>query len=86
MKKMVGIIHPFDINQTFYIYEDQNKIETIETQIDQIPEVVLKLSNTYNIYQVDLVGTRHFVEGIIKNIKEKENTQYNENKIIIKCI
>lgn len=86
MKKIIGIIHPFDINQIFYVYDDENKVETIETQIENIPEIVLKLSSTYNINQIDLTGAKHFTEGIVKQIQEKEINKYNENKLIIKCI
>lgn len=86
MKKIIGIIHPFDINQTFYVYDDEDKLETIETQMENIPDVVLKLASTYNIDQVDLTGTRRFTEKIVKQIQEKEINKYNENKLIIKCI
>ena len=70
MKKIIGIIHPFDIYQTFYVYEDGN----------------IELSRTYDVYQVDLSGAEHFAKGIIKQIQEKEITKYNENKLTIKCI
>ena len=35
---------------------------------------------------MDLSGAEHFTKGIIKQIKEKEFTRYNENKLNIKCI
>jgi hypothetical protein len=44
------------------------------------------LSQTYDVYQVDLSGAQHFTKGLIKQIQEKEITKYNENKLIIKCI
>jgi len=44
MKKIIGIIHPFDIYQTFYVYEDGNKLEITYTKIDDIPDTVLELS------------------------------------------
>lgn len=86
MRKIIGIIHPFDMYQTFYVYEDGKKLETIQTRVTDIPDTIFELSRAYNVYQVDLSGAEHFSEGIIKQIQEKENTKYNENKLTIKCI
>ena len=86
MKKIIGIIHPFDIYQTFYVYEDGNKLEIIQTKINDIPDIILQLSHTYDVYQVDLSGAERFIKGIIKKIQEKEFTKYNENKLNIRCI
>ena len=86
MKKIIGIIHPFDTYQTFYVYEDGNKLEITQVKIDDIPNAILELSHTYNTYQVDLSGAKHFIKGIIRQIQEKEIAKYNENKLTIKCI
>ena len=86
MKKIIGIIHPFDIYQTFYVYEDGNKLEIIQTKMNDIPDIILQLSHTYDVYQVDLSGAERFIKGIIKKIQEKEFTKYNENKLNIRCI
>ena len=86
MKKIIGIIHPFDMYQTFYVYEDGNKLEVVHTKMNDISDTIFELSNTYNVYQVDLSGAKHFSERIIKEIQEKEFIKYNENKLIIKCI
>lgn len=40
MKKIIGIIHPFDIYQTFYVYEDGNKLEIVQTKMDDIPDTI----------------------------------------------
>ncbi len=86
MKKIIGIIHPFDIYQTFYVYQDGNKLEIVQTKVKDIPDTIFELSQTYDVYQVDLSGAQHFTKGLIKQIQEKEITKYNENKLIIKCI
>ena len=86
MKKIIGIIHPFDIYQTFYVYQDDNKLEDIQIKINEIPETIFELSRIYDVYQVDLSGSEQFIQKIIKQIQEKEITKYNENKLIIKCI
>lgn len=86
MKKIIGIIHPFDIYQTFYVYQDGNKLEVVQTKVKDIPDTIFELSQTYDVYQVDLSGAQNFTKGLIKQIQEKEITKYNENKLIIKCI
>ena len=86
MKKIIGIIHPFDMYQTFYVYEDGNKLEIAQVRINEIPDTILELSKTYDVHQVDLSGSTHFTKGIINQIKEKEITKYNENKLIITSI
>ncbi len=86
MKKIIGIIHPFDAYQTFYVYEDGNKLEVVQTTIENIPDTIFKLSQAYDTYQVDLSGAERFNRGIIKQIKEKESIKYSNNKLIIKSI
>lgn len=86
MKKIVGVIHPFDMYQTFYVYEDGNKLDIVQARINDIPDTVFELSKIYDVYQVDLSGSTHFIKGIINQIKEKENTKYNENKLNIRSI
>lgn len=86
MKKIIGIIHPFDMYQTFFVYEDGNKLQTVQTKVGDIPDTILQLSATYDVYRVDLSGSKHFSKGIIRQIQEKEISRYNENKLIINCI
>ena len=86
MKKIIGIIQPFDIYQTFYVYEDGNKLEIIQTKINDIPKTVLELSAVYDVKQVNLVGAVHFSKGLEKKIKEEELNQYKKNDLIIECI
>ncbi len=86
MKKIIGIIHPFDIYQTFYVYQDGNKLEIVQTKVKDIPDTIFELSQTYDVYQVDLSGAEHFTKGLIKQIQEKEITKYNQNKLMIRCI
>lgn len=86
MKKIIGIIHPFDLKQFFYVYEDGNKVAAMNTTIDKIPEVIYNLSKQYDVYQVNLSGAKHFCNGIIKQVQQIESNKYDENKIVIKCI
>lgn len=86
MRKIIGVIHPFDIYQNFYVYQDGNKIEMTQAKLNDIPETVLELAQLYDVYRVDLSGAKHYAQKIIREIQEKEFTKYNENKLVIKCI
>ena len=41
MRKILGIIHPFDIYQTFYVYENGNKLEIVQARMKDVPSTVL---------------------------------------------
>lgn len=86
MKKIIGIIHPFDIKQTLYVYQDGNKIDAKQISINEIPETIIALSRIYEAYQVDLSGAKHYAKGIVKQIQQLEFTKYQENKLDIKII
>lgn len=86
MKKIIGLIQPFDIYQQFYVYQDGNKIDMMQTKIQDIPDTIFELSQTYDINQIDLSGAKHFTKKIIQQIQAQEITKYSENKLIIKCI
>lgn len=64
MKKIIGIIHPFDIYQTFYVYEDGNKLEATQTKIKDIPDTIFELSHLYNVNEINLSGAKHFAKKI----------------------
>ena len=86
MKKIFGLLQPFDMYQTFSVYEDGNKIEIISVRVGDIPETILDLSRQYDTYQVDLFGAVDFAKGIKKQIQEKEMEKYSVNKLTINCI
>lgn len=86
MKKIIGVFHPFDLYQTFYVYEDSEKLEAVQTKIKDIPETVFKLSEIYNVDKIDIAGTKMFTRGIMKQIREQEILKYNMNKLEIKLV
>jgi len=45
----------------------------------EIPEIILTLARKYNVNQIDLSGSKNYLEGIIKKTKEKELSKYNMN-------
>ena len=41
MKKIIGILRPFDMVKTLYVYENGNKIEMQTTPIEELEEANL---------------------------------------------
>jgi hypothetical protein len=86
MKKIVGIISPFDMKQNFYVYEDGNKVAAATPTISTLNETIFSLSEQYGVSQVDLVGPKQYNKGLVKKFKEAEMAKYNNNKIEINII
>ena len=86
MKKIIGVIYPFDRNQTFYDYQDGNKIKVKQFTLDEIPTEVLTLAKEYDVEEIDLSGAKVFSQKLVQKIKEQELLRYNQNTINIKTI
>ena len=81
MVKIIGSLNPFDLIQTCYVYQNGQNIETAQGKMSEIPEIILTLSKKYNINQIDLSGSKSYLEGIAKKTKEKEISKYNVNTL-----
>ena len=44
MKKIVGIIHPFDLNQTLYVFEDGKSLEVTQATLEDLPITIFNLA------------------------------------------
>ena len=86
MKKIVSIIKPFTINQNIFVYEDGNKIDAISVPLNDIQNILVNTANKYEITEVELIGSKKYLNGIVKKVQEEEITQYKKNKINIKII
>lgn len=86
MKKIIGILRPFDLEQTFYVYENGNKIDMAHPTIEEISDTILSFVEKYNISQVDLTGPKQYSKGISNKIKEAEMSKYNKNSLEINII
>lgn len=86
MKKIIGVIHPFDAQQILYVYENGNKLAFEKVPLDKVPETIFKFSHEYDVNQVNLSGAQVFNKRLVKQIKQQEATKYSTNNLIIKCI
>lgn len=85
-KKIIGILQPFDTKQIIYVYEDNNKIDIVETTMSDFSISVLDLINKYDILDINLAGPKQYTKKIGNDIKEQEITKYNNSQITIKYL
>ena len=86
MKKIIGILRPFDLVKTLYVYENGNKIDMVTAPIEQLDEAILTLCQKYEISRVDLTGPKKYTEGIKSKVEQANVTKYNVNNITINLI
>lgn len=85
-KKIIGLLQPFDLKQNIYVYEDGNKIEIIETKVDNFTSEMLQLINKYKIEDIELAGPKKYTKGIGTKVHEEYIKNYSNNNLNIKYI
>ena len=85
-KKIIGLLQPFDLKQNIYVYEDGNKIEIIETKVDNFTSEMLQLMNKYKIEDIELAGPKKYTKGIGTKVQEEYIKNYSNNNLNIKYI
>lgn len=86
MKKIIGVIKPFEYNQTLLVYEDGNKIDICETSIDNLNNSIFALMDKHNVYKLDFAGPRKYLQGLSNQITEKAKVKYTNQDIEINII
>ena len=86
MKKIVSVIKPFIINQNVFVYEDGNKIDALSVPLDDIQNILINTAIKYEVHDIELIGSKKYLNGIINKVQEEEIKQYNANKLNIKII
>ena len=86
MKKIVSVIKPFVVNQNVFVYEDGNKIDVLSVPLNEIENVLVNTATQYEAYEIELLGSKKYLNGIVNKIREIEISQYNENRLSIKII
>lgn len=86
MKKIVSVIKPFIINQNVFVYEDGNKIDVLSVPLDDIQNILINTAIKYEVNDIELIGSKKYLNGIINKVQEEEIKQYNANKLNIKII
>lgn len=86
MKKIVSVIKPFVINQNVFVYEDGNKIDVLSVPLNDIQNILVNTAIQYEVTDIELIGSKKYLNGIVNKIKETEMSQYNEHKLNINII
>lgn len=86
MKKIVGMIRPFDLTQNFYVYEDGNKIAAAAPKMNEVADTIFSFAQEHEVNQVDLIGPRQYNRGLKRKIEEAENCKYRNNRLEINVL
>lgn len=86
MKKIVSVIKPFVVNQNVFVYEDGNKIDVLSVPLNDIQNILVNTATQYEVTDIELIGSKKYLNGIANKIKETEMSQYNEHKLNINII
>ena len=86
MKKIVSVIKPFIINQNVFVYEDGNKVDAISVPLNDIQIILVDTATKYEATEIELIGPKKYLKGIVNKIEETEINKYNTNKLNIKII
>lgn len=86
MKKIVSVIKPFVVNQNVFVYEDGNKIDILSVPLNDIQNILVNTATQYKVTDIELIGSKKYLNGIVNKIKETEMSQYNEHKLNINII
>ena len=85
-RKIIGVLRPFERRQSFYVYEDGNRLEMQRPTIDEVNNTVFALSDKYDVTQVDLTGPKQYSRGIKKKLELAEMEKSSTNKLTINVI
>lgn len=86
MRKIVGILRPFDLHQTLYVYEDSNKIDYAKPTFAELNNTIFALVDQYQINDITFLGSMQFNRGIKNKLIEDELTKYSYNKLNINLL
>ena len=86
MKKIIGVIRPFDMKQILLVYEDGNKIDAHESTIENLHSGLFQLMDKHETYQVDLTGPKTYLKGLKEQLTKVSLIEYSKHPITINII
>ena len=86
MNKLIIRGEPVGPFQYVYANEDGKKVESIGIQIENLEDVVFALLKNYNINHIDLSGSRLYMEGIERMLKNAQINDYEKTELIFKYV
>ena len=86
MKKILVHSTPVAPIHKVYVLEDGIIIDQVGVHQEDLADTVNLLVDKYNINTVSLKGPKTYTEGIEKQIKKANITQYNNKELIFKYV
>lgn len=83
MKRIVTLVTPVAFEQDIVVYEDNNKIDFVKTDMDHFYEVMVNLVQQYDIPEIRLLGAKKYANGIKDKLSEEILTKYTKNEVNI---
>lgn len=83
MKNLVVTIEPFDFTQHIYLFENGTLQTTITASFEDLPERIVKLTESDDITHVNVKGSVDFASKLKERIRETEMTTYGTKKLNI---
>ena len=76
LRKMICVLQPFALSQLVFVYENGNKIDAAEVEVDNLVNQILSFCDKYYLSKVSFTGPIQYARGIGKKVQEKFITEY----------
>lgn len=86
MRKIIGKICPFSMEQPFFVYTGDELVARFSIKQDNFTEELLAAVEKYGAVQVDLTGSKSFNNGLKRQVEQSSKFKYNFSNIIINVI
>ena len=86
MRKIISVLQPFNMQQSFHVYENGNLIAEESGSINNIEETIISLSEKYEADKVEIAGPKQYNRGLKRKIQEVEISKYNQNRLEINIL
>lgn len=86
MCKLVIASNPTDPFFNLYVFKEKDKVESTETTVNNLEEILSAFMKKYQIVEVHLAGAKPYMEGVEKLIRENDHFHYSTHEVIIKYI
>lgn len=86
MFTIIADVHLFDKEQSIYVYEDGHLRKKYMATLNEMPNVLLDIGETYQTNSFVLSGSPVFLKGYQKKIKSAAVAKYGHSNINIEIM
>lgn len=88
MKQLICNFNMFDLEQSVYIYAEEDGVKSYEpvarcTKIGNLGQMLVELCYANDIHHIHLTGNKNYLESILKDIDKHGNAAYSNGEIIV---